>query len=142
MKNIVIVGGGITGLTAAYYLNEALQEQKLPYKIKLVEASGRLGGKIETVKRDGFTIERGPDSFLVRKQSAYELVKKLGIEDHLIRNATGQAYVLIDRKLYKIPKGFFMGIPMGLRSLMTSSLFSAKGKMRASMDLVRPKSKM
>src|SRR5699024_8733221 len=62
--------------------------------------------------------------------------------DHLIRNATGQAYVLIDRKLHKIPKGFFMGIPMGLRSLMTSSLFSAKGKMRASMDLVRPKSKM
>ncbi|NAP01647.1 FAD-dependent oxidoreductase, partial [Halomonas sp. MG34] len=61
-KSIVIVGGGITGLSAAYYLQKTMKEQGLSLNIKLVEASDRLGGKIKTMKRDGFTIEQGPDS--------------------------------------------------------------------------------
>lgn len=141
MKKIVIVGGGITGLSAAYYLNKAINENDLPYKIKLVEASERLGGKIKTVRRDGFTIERGPDSFLARKQSAVELIKELGLEKNLIRNATGQAYVLVGKKLHKIPQGFFMGVPMSIRPLLFSSLFSPKGKARAMMDLILSKGK-
>lgn len=141
MKKVVIVGGGITGLAAAYYLQKEVEEKDLPIEIKLVEASDKLGGKIETVRRDGFTIERGPDSFLARKESALKLIQQLGLEHNLIRNATGQAYILVDKKLHKIPQGFFMGIPLQKRSLLTSSLFSTTGKLRALMDLRLPKGK-
>lgn len=140
-KNIVIVGGGITGLSAAFYLQKHMKEHQLPYQIRLVEASDRLGGKIHTVKKDGFTIERGADSFLARKKPAVKLVKELGISDELVRNGTGQAYIHVRNKLHKIPEGSFMGIPTNVRPFLFSGLFSTKGKLRAGLDYVIPKGK-
>ncbi|UJL47585.1 protoporphyrinogen oxidase [Virgibacillus sp. NKC19-16] len=140
-KNIVVVGGGITGLTAAYYLQKEIKEKRLPYDVKLVEASNRLGGKIKTMKRDGFTIEQGPDSLLARKQPAVKLVEELGLQDQIVRNATGQSYILVKNKLHKMPKGTFMGIPKNIRPLLSSNLISAKGKGRALVDLVLPRGK-
>ncbi len=58
MKKITIIGGGITGLTAAYYLNKKIKEEGLDYQLQLLEASKSLGGKIDTERREGFTIER------------------------------------------------------------------------------------
>ncbi|MFB4475355.1 protoporphyrinogen oxidase [Oceanobacillus caeni] len=140
-KNIVIVGGGITGLSAAYYLKKLIQSKSLPYTFKLIEASERLGGKIQTIKRDGFTIEKGPDSLLERKPSAIKLVKELGLEDEMIHNATGQSYILAQNKLHPLPKGTYMGVPKDKGALMSSSLLSWKGKIRALNDLVLPKGK-
>lgn len=139
MKKILVVGGGITGLTAAYYLQKEIIEKELPYEVKLVEASDRVGGKIATVKRDGFVIERGPDSFLARKKPAVDLVEELGLSDQLVRNATGQAYILVGKKLHKMPSGSFMGIPTEARPFLFSKLFSTKGKIRAGLDYVLPK---
>ncbi|HLR59723.1 MAG TPA: protoporphyrinogen oxidase [Pseudogracilibacillus sp.] len=139
-KNILIIGGGITGLSTAYYLKKEIQNKNLPYSIKLVEASDRLGGKIETVKKEGFTIERGPDSFLSRKPPTLNLIKSLGMEDQLVRNSTGQAYVLVKGKLHKIPSGSFMGIPIHLKPFLFSGLVSPIGKLRAGFDLVKKKS--
>lgn len=141
MKKIVIVGGGITGLSAAYYLQKAIKEQHLPYEVKLVEASSRLGGKIKTTKQDGFTIERGPDSFLSRKKPAVKLVEELGISDQLVRNGTGQSYILVKNKLHKMPGGSYMGIPMEIRPFLFSRITTLKGKIRAGFDLVMPKGK-
>lgn len=141
MKQILIIGGGITGLTSAFYLQQEIKEKNLPYKIKLVEKSDTLGGKIETIQRDGFTIERGPDSFLSRKTPAVTLVEKLGLTDQLVRNATGQAHILVEKKLHKIPPGSFMGIPTEARPFLFSGLFSPKGKARAAMDYVLSKGK-
>ncbi|GAB3060429.1 protoporphyrinogen oxidase [Virgibacillus ainsalahensis] len=140
-KNIVIVGGGITGLSAAYYLQKEIKENHLPYDVKLVEASDRLGGKIKTMKRDGFTIEQGPDSLLARKQPAMKLVEELGLQDKVIRNATGQSYILVKNKLHQMPKGTFMGVPKSTRAMFSSSLLSPKGKLRALADLALPKGK-
>ncbi|MGY0692840.1 protoporphyrinogen oxidase [Virgibacillus sp. FSP13] len=140
-KQIVIVGGGITGLTAAYYLQKEIEANKLPYNVKLVEASHRLGGKIKTYRRDGFTIEQGPDSFLERKKPAVKLVENLGIRDKLVRNGTGQSYILIGNKLHKMPSGFSMGIPTQIRPFLLSGMFSWRGKMRASLDYTLPKGK-
>lgn len=142
MKQILIIGGGITGLASAFYLQEEIKAKNLPFKIKLVEASNRLGGKIATVHRDGFTIERGPDSFLARKKPAVKLVEKLGLQDDLVRNASGQSYILVKRKLHKIPQGSFMGIPTEVSPFLFSGLFSTKGKLRAGLDYVRPKGKV
>lgn len=139
-KTVAIVGGGITGLSAAYYLKKASEEEGLDINIKLIESSDRLGGKIKTEKRDGFIIERGPDSFLSRKHPAVKLIESLGLEDQLVRNGTGQAYILVKDKLHKIPPGSFMGIPTQPGPFMFSGLFSPLGKLRAGLDLVKKKS--
>ncbi|MFZ3578672.1 protoporphyrinogen oxidase [Virgibacillus sp. DJP39] len=141
VKEIVIVGGGITGLSAAYYLQKEIKEKHLPYKVKLVEASNRLGGKIQTVQKDGFTIERGPDSFLSRKTPAVKLAEEVGLTDKLVRNGTGQSYILVNNKLHKMPSGSYMGIPTTARPFLFSKLFSLKGKLRAGFDYALPKSK-
>ncbi|AGT30999.1 protoporphyrinogen oxidase [Geobacillus genomosp. 3] len=137
-RTVVIIGGGITGLTAAYYLQKAIKEQHLPLACKLVEATHRLGGKVQTVVRDGFVIERGPDSFLARKTSAFRLVKEVGLEQEIVHNATGKSYILVNGKLYPIPGGAVMGIPTRIAPFVATGLFSPAGKLRAALDFVLP----
>lgn len=140
-KKIVIIGGGITGLAAAFYLEKEIKERALPIDCTLIEASPRLGGKIQTIHKDGYVIEKGPDSFLERKKSATELAKDLGLESELVNNAAGQSYVLVNEKLHPIPEGAVMGIPTKLAPFIKTRLFSVFGKARASMDLILPPSK-
>ncbi|PWU67774.1 protoporphyrinogen oxidase [Gracilibacillus dipsosauri] len=139
MKKIVIIGGGIAGLTAAFYLKKQIKEENLPYEVNVIEASNRLGGKIKTERRDGFTMERGPDSFLIRKQSAERLVREVGLGDKLVTNGTGKSYILIGNELHSMPQGSFMGIPTQVKPFLLSDLFSIAGKLRAGMDFIRPK---
>lgn len=105
-----------------------IKEKNLPLELTLVEASPRVGGKIQTVKKDGYIIERGPDSFLERKKSAPQLVKDLGLEHLLVNNATGQSYVLVNRTLHPMPKGAVMGIPTKLRRLFLRVCFPCPGR--------------
>src|SRR5699024_1755187 len=139
-RKVVVVGAGITGLATAYYLQKAMKEQGLPCKLKLLEASDRFGGKIKTTRRDGFIIDRGPDSFLARKKPAVRLAEDLGLQDELIRNNTGQSYILIEDTLHKMPKGSFMGVPTNLQYLKDSPVLSEEGKERVAMDFALPPS--
>jgi protoporphyrinogen/coproporphyrinogen III oxidase len=137
---VAIIGGGIAGLTAAFYLQKIINEKKLPLEVKLIEASHRLGGKMQTVIRDGFTIERGPDSFLARKVSMIRLAKEVGMEDQLVSNSTGKSYCLVNDKLYSMPGGSIMGIPTEIGPFITTGLFSIPGKVRAAADFILPRS--
>lgn len=138
-KNVVIIGGGITGLTTAFYLQK--KAKALGINIILVESSDKLGGKIQTYTDNGFVIEKGPDSFLARKQSASKLVQEVGLEDKLVYNDTGKSFVLANGKLHQMPGGSIMGIPTQIVPFVTSSLFSPLGKARAAMDMMLPRSK-
>lgn len=133
-KRVVVIGGGITGLTAAYRLQ---QNAKNHVTVQLIEASDRLGGKIQSVRRNGFTIERGPDSFLARKESATRLARDVGLENELTPNGTGQSYILVNNKLHLMPSGSYMGIPTRIRPFLFSGLFSPLGKARAATDLIK-----
>ncbi|OCA84335.1 protoporphyrinogen oxidase [Bacillus sp. FJAT-27225] len=139
-KRVIIMGGGIAGLTAAYYLQKMVRERNLPLEVLLIEASHRLGGKMQTVVRDGFVIERGPDSFLARKKSMSRLAAEVGMDDKLVSNSTGQSYVLVNEKLHPMPGGSIMGIPTQIAPFLTTGLFSVPGKMRAAADFILPKS--
>lgn len=141
-RHLTIVGGGITGLTAAYYLQKGIARQSLSLDFTLLEASNRLGGKVQTDVHNGFVMEKGPDSFLARKVSAVELVKDLGMENQLVRNRTGQSYILHRNRLCPIPEGAVMGVPTRLLPFVRSSLFSPAGKVRAAFDLILPRSNM
>lgn len=138
-KKVVIIGGGITGLSAAFYMQKEAREKGLLLDVLLVEASNRLGGKIQTVRRDGFVIERGPDSFLIRKKSMGILAEDVGVAGDLVKNATGQAYIYINGELHPIPGGSVMGIPTELGPFLKTGLFSMTGKLRAAGDFVLPR---
>ena len=139
-RQVVIIGGGMTGLSTAYYLQKQAREQQLPLEIKLVEASPRLGGKMQTYVKDGYVIERGPDSIIERKQSAARLAKEVGMADKLLNNATGKSYILVKNRLHSMPGGAIMGIPTEIGPFVTTGLFSIAGKMRAAADFILPKS--
>jgi len=81
MKKVTVIGGGISGLAAAYTLE---QKGRRNYFITLVEARPRLGGKLQTAKKDGFTIEGGPDCYLAQKPAVARLSKEIGIDGDLI----------------------------------------------------------
>ena len=139
-RKVVIIGGGIAGLTSAFYLQKTIQENDLPIEIQIVESSHRLGGKMQTVLRDGFTIERGPDSFLARKTSIIRLAKEVGMDDKLVPNSTGKSYVLVNEKLHSMPGGSIMGVPTEIGPFITTGLFSVPGKLRAAADFILPRS--
>ena len=136
MKKIAIVGAGITGLSAAYYLS------KQGASVDVFEATDHLGGKIKTYRKDGFVIELGPESYISRKQALTDLAKEIGMESHLVRNETGQAYIYTKRGLTKVPKGTMLGVPTTLESILKTDLLSPLGKLRGMLDFVLPTVKM
>jgi len=139
-QRVAIIGAGITGLTAAFYLQREINEKKLPVEIVLYEAADRLGGMIQTDYSHGYIVEEGPDSLIARKTSGTKLIKDVGLEDQLVRNHTGRSYILAKDKLYPMPGGAIMGIPTKMAPFVTTGLFSPLGKLRAAFDLILPRS--
>lgn len=141
MKTVVVIGGGITGLAAAYRLIERRGDNPRGFDVKLLEATARLGGVIQTEHRDGFVLERGPDSFISEKPEATELVKRLGLTPHLIETnkAHRRSFIVRNGKLCPVPEGFQLLAPSRLWPFVTSDIFSWRGKARMAMDLLLPR---
>ena len=113
MKKLVIVGGGIAGLSAAWHaLRSGPSSSAL--EITLVELGQRLGGKIRTDSVDGFVLEQGPDSFLTNRPEALRLCEELGIAERLVSRTPRQAHALIMHRhlLSPLPAGFSGMVPM------------------------------
>jgi oxygen-dependent protoporphyrinogen oxidase len=144
MKHIVVIGGGITGLASAHRVLERCRESGQQIKLTLLEGSSRLGGIIQTQERDGFLLERGPDSFISEKPEALRLARRLGIESHLIETNPDHRRSFIVRKgrLLPVPEGFHLLAPTRLWPFATSGIFSWSGKARMAMDLLLPRRKL
>jgi oxygen-dependent protoporphyrinogen oxidase len=138
---LVVVGGGISGLAAAHRAVELARERRRPLELTLLEAADRLGGTIQTERREGFLVECGPDSFLSEKPWALELCRRLGIEDRLLRtdDRFRRTYVVFRGRLHPLPDGFQLLAPTRLRPFVASTLFSWPGKLRMALDLVLPR---
>ncbi|WP_425255537.1 protoporphyrinogen oxidase [Mammaliicoccus sciuri] len=133
-KRIAIIGAGITGLSAAHYLRRDYPDAE----IDVYEQSDRVGGKIKTYRKDGYTIELGPESYLGRKTIMTELAEEIGIADDLVTNKTGQSYIYSHNKLYPIPGGSIMGIPTEIKPFLKTQLISPAAKLRAGLDYFLP----
>lgn len=132
--DVAVVGGGIAGLAATYEL------QLRGLDVRLLEASPRLGGVIQTERTDGWVIDAGPDALLVQKPAAVGLCRELGLGDRLISTLLPRtAYVLRDGRLRPLVEGSFLGFPIGLGALARSSLFSWAGKLRMAGEVVVPR---
>jgi oxygen-dependent protoporphyrinogen oxidase len=144
-KRVVIVGGGVSGLAAAHRLLELQArggaEEAAPLEVVLLEASGRLGGTVRTVRRDGFLLEGGPDSFISEKPAALELAARLGLTSRVVETnaAHRRSFVVRAGRLRPTPEGFHLLAPARLWPFLTSDIFSWRGKARMALDLLLPR---
>jgi len=139
MKRLAIVGGGISGLAAAYALEEK-RRAGVEVEYVLYEASARFGGVLVTDKVDGCILEAGADSFLTEKPWAIELCKKIGLGDQLIgsNDADRKTYILVKGKLIEMPDGLMFMIPTKLTPTVMSPLFSMQAKLRMAREWFHP----
>lgn len=139
-RRIAVVGGGITGLTAALRLAEGARRDA-QLSVVLLEATDRLGGKIATESVDGFLVEGGPDTFLARKPEGIALCRELGIAHELIPTdpTRRRSFVRRGRKLYALPEGMSGLVPAKLGPLFLSGVLSPAGKVRAAAEPFIPK---
>ncbi len=137
---VAVVGGGITGLAAAWALAQPSGDGTVD--VTLVEAAPRLGGKILTEHVGPFLIEGGPDALLTLKPAAVEFARELGLQEHLVGpQEPGGAFVLYRGRLQPIPDGLTSLIPQRLGPFLRSRLFSPLEKARFALDLIMPPSR-
>lgn len=143
-RRIVIVGGGVTGLTAAYRLLANAREgkgERGPIEVTVLEERDRLGGNISTERRDGFVIEAGPDSFVATKPHAAALCRELGLGDQLISTVARnrKVYIRHEGALHALPEGMVLGIPTRALPVVKTPILSWPAKARLALDLVLPR---
>ena len=129
---IHVVGGGIAGLSAAWFL------ERRGFEVELHEADDRLGGKIRTGDVEGRPVELGPDAFLARVHDAIELCRALGLGDELIAPATGSAHLLLGGRLRPLPEGLVLGVPSDVVAVARSGVISNLGLLRAAAEPFLP----
>jgi protoporphyrinogen/coproporphyrinogen III oxidase len=143
MKRVVIIGGGITGLAAAHRILELSRELGKAVALTVLEASPQLGGIVQTCARDGFLLERGPDSFISEKPAALELVQRLDLNSRLRETNTQhrRSFVVRRGRLLPVPAGFHLLAPARFWPFVSSEIFSWPGKARMALDLLLPRRK-
>ena len=131
---IIIIGGGIAGLAAAY----ELANRRTPFV--LLEAGDRIGGLIRTEHTDGFTIDAGADSILVQKPAALRLCEELGLKSRLLSTtAPRTAFVLRRGRLFALPSRGVVGIPTTLSALAKYDLLSPAARARIALEPLMPR---
>jgi oxygen-dependent protoporphyrinogen oxidase len=139
MKRIAIIGGGISGLSAAYAL-EKKRRAGLEVKYSLYESNSHLGGVLVTEKVDGCLVEAGPDSFLTEKPCASDLCREIGLGDQLIgsNDADRKTYILVRGRFVEMPDGLMFMVPTKILPTVLSPLFSWKTKLRMAREWFHP----
>ncbi len=135
-RRIVIVGGGVTGLSAAHAVLARATERGEPVELTLLERSSRFGGNLVTERVDGFLLDGGADSWVVSKPHATALARELGLAGSLLgtNEATRKYYVAKGERLHAVPEGLVLGVPTRLLPLALTPLFSWRGKVRMAFE--------
>ncbi len=134
---IAVIGGGISGLSAAHRLVEIQPDAK----VQLFEASDRVGGILETIHRDGYLIERSADMFTTKDPWALDLCRRVGLEDQLLNTneAFRRAFVVHRGQLVPVPEGFTLMSPAKMMPVLKTPLLSWIGKARLGWERFVPR---
>jgi oxygen-dependent protoporphyrinogen oxidase len=140
IKRVVIVGGGIAGLSTAFALLEEAKALGEPVQCTVLEAQPKWGGKIYTTRVEGLIVEGGPDSFLSIKPWGLGLVEKLGLSSQLINTNQGQSktFAYSRGQLREFPQGLVSMVPTKMGPLFKSGLVSWAGIVRMAGDWFIP----
>ena len=130
---VAIIGGGVTGLAAAYELTKAGRRPLI------IEAGGRLGGVIQTESVEGCVLEAGPDSFLSAKPAAFDLIQELGLAPEVIgsNDHSRVTYLVRNGRLAPMPDGLFMMVPTRILPMAATRLLSWPTKLRMGLEYFR-----
>ena len=122
---IVIVGGGIAGLSIAW----AVRRRDPNTDVVVLERGVRAGGNVRTEYADGYTCECGPDGFLDSAAATLRLVREVGLERRLLpsNDAAGTRYIFLKGRLHEVPRS--------PAAFLRSSLLSVRGKARLAWEL-------
>jgi protoporphyrinogen/coproporphyrinogen III oxidase len=142
MKRIAIIGGGISGLSAAFLL-EQQRRAGVPLQYVIFESAPRSGGVLLTEHVDGCVVEAGADSFLTEKSWAADLCRQIGLCDQLIgsNDAARKTYILVKGKLVAIPDGLMFMVPTRILPILFSPLFSLGTKLRIAREWFHPRNR-
>ncbi len=137
---VAIVGGGISGLAAAFHLRELSVVREFPVEVVLFEREQSFARPLGTVCEGGLVMETGADSFLSSKPWALDLTKRLGLESELIgtRERSPRTYVVRAGRLVEIPEGFTLLAPTRFLPVFKSPLFTLGGKLRMALEPLIP----
>ncbi|REJ37652.1 MAG: protoporphyrinogen oxidase [Bacillota bacterium] len=135
-RRVAVVGGGITGLSAALHLVDLAREHGLDVEVAVLEAGGDFGGKVRTDRPGPFVIEQGPDSLLARKPWGVDLCRRLGVADLLTGPGPhgGRSYLVSRGRLEPMPAGLILGMPASPLALLTTRLVPLSGRLRAALE--------
>ncbi|MDI5964182.1 protoporphyrinogen oxidase [Streptantibioticus silvisoli] len=136
LGRVVVIGGGISGLAAAHRLATA------GASVTVLEASGRLGGKLYADEIAGVPVDLGAESMLARRPEAVALAREVGLGDDLLAPATTRAALWTRGRLRPMPRGHLMGVPGDLAPLSASGVLSPAGLARVPLDHVLPRTKV
>ncbi len=137
---IVVIGGGIAGLATAYRQRQLSAGSDRSPRVRVIESAARFGGKILTERSDGFVLEGGPDSLIPQKPRALELVRELGLADHLVgsNDAHRRTFVVKDGRMVPLPDGLQLLLPGLWRPFLGSPLLSWPAKLRVALERFVP----
>ena len=129
---VVVVGGGLTGLTAAWCLREHAE-------VTVLEAADRTGGQIRTIDLAGARLDVGADAMLARQPEGVELARELGLGDDLVEPRTGAVWLWVRGRLRPLPEGTVMGAPTDPVALARSGVVPPAGLVRAALEPLLPR---
>jgi oxygen-dependent protoporphyrinogen oxidase len=130
--HVAIIGGGISGLAAAFFLRDA------PVRVTVFEGSPRLGGKLAVSEVAGIAVDEGAEALLARRPEGTGLIRDIGLGDELVEPGTTSSAIWTRGELRPLPRRQFMGVPADLDELARSGIVSDEGTRRAGLDLELP----
>jgi oxygen-dependent protoporphyrinogen oxidase len=132
LPHVVIVGGGIAGLAAAFFLRDE------PVRLTVLEGSPRLGGKLSVSEVAGVAVDEGAEALLVTRPEGTGLIAEVGLAGDRVQPGTTSSAIWTLGALRPLPRRQFMGVPSDLAELARSGVVSGEGAVRASQDLELP----
>ncbi|MEV8632522.1 protoporphyrinogen oxidase [Streptosporangium sp. NPDC051023] len=132
--HVVVVGGGIAGLAAAWYLGQGGEN----VRVTVLDGARRIGGKLHASEVAGIPVDAGAEAMLARRPEGRELARMVGLGDELRHPGTTQAGILSRGTLRALPKGQVMGVPSDLAALARSGILSPGGLARVPLDQILP----
>jgi oxygen-dependent protoporphyrinogen oxidase len=138
--SVVVVGGGVSGLAAAWELSGGAKgPSDATPRIEVVEASEHFGGSLATTEFAGRTIDLGADGFLARRPEAVTLVEELGLSDHLEALSASGAFLWARRALHELPKDLVLGVPTNLKEILRFRGVTWRARLAARRDVRFPR---